>query len=63
MKVISRKQLPCPMPVLFTAVSWLLMDRFQAGGVVQGVVWTLLAVLWLGWATRFFKEDWVEVKL
>jgi hypothetical protein len=45
-KVISRKQLPTNLPLQFTAIVWLLLDRFDSPGWAWGVCGTVLALLW-----------------
>lgn len=46
-KVISRKNLPMPLPVGPTIVVWLLLDRLKSPSWVWGAVGTVVAFLWL----------------
>jgi hypothetical protein len=49
-QVIDSNYLPAnPVKViLFGALVWLYLDRFQASGWVQGTAWTLLVLLFIG---------------
>lgn len=60
-KVISRKNLPARPPVLLTAVVYLFLDKFQASGVVWGVVFTILALFWIAWIIALFKEEDINI--
>lgn len=46
-KVVSGSNLPARFPITLTIAAWLLMDRLHSPGWVYGVVWTILAVLWI----------------
>ncbi len=48
-KIISRENLPMRSPVLGTAVVWLVLDRLAASSVVIAVVFTIVAIYWIGW--------------
>ena len=63
MKVISFKQLPTRLPFQFTAVIYLLMDRFSAGALAWGIVGTLMAIIWIGCIYNIHKEERVEIKI
>jgi len=55
--VIHPRHLPSRMPLLHTAVAWLALDRFDYPPVASGVVWTLVAIVWLGWLVSFGMEE------
>jgi hypothetical protein len=57
MDVIKRKHLPTNLPLGTTAWSWLLLDRFEAGGIVWGVWGTMVALLWLASLLAIRDED------
>lgn len=61
MKVISRKNLPTRLPVLFTLVVWLLLDRFDPAGWVHGAVWAVVVLLWVACIFQLAKEREVDV--
>jgi hypothetical protein len=46
--VISKKNIPTYPPFQFTAIVYLLLDRFQPAEWVWGVAWTILVLLWIG---------------
>lgn len=46
-RVIRLKDLPSRPPIFSTAVIWLLLDRFELPGWFHGVVWTLVALIWI----------------
>lgn len=60
-KVISWDNLPVRYPVLPTVVVWLLMDRFHASGWIQGVVWTLVGIIWLVVIISAWTSDSVDI--
>lgn len=57
MKVIDQKNLPVKLPVFPTATAWLLLDRFQAPGWVQGCVYTLFGLIWLASIIAVWKQQ------
>lgn len=46
-RVIHGSHLPAKLPIIPTAVVWLLMDRFHAGQLAWGITITLLIIIWL----------------
>lgn len=60
-KVVDDANLPTRLPFLTTAVAWLLMDRFGASDTVQGVVWTVLAILWIASVISVFQQEPVRI--
>jgi hypothetical protein len=60
-KVIHFKSLPTRWPITKTAVVWLLLDRFHPAGWVRGVVWTLVALIWVLAAMGRYHEEYVEL--
>lgn len=59
--VVSWKNLPTRMPLIFTAVCWLLLDRFDSPGWVWGVVGTLVVALWFVWIADVLQRDDAEL--
>jgi len=59
--VIARESIPSYPPIHLTIIVWLLLDRFDPAGWVCGVVWTIVALLWIGFLVNFSKEKEVVV--
>jgi hypothetical protein len=57
---IDVKYLPTRLPVISTAVVYLLLDRHNAPGWVWGVFITLYALYWLGAAAVLYRAKWVK---
>lgn len=55
--VINRNRQATGFPTLLTAVCWLLLDRFHPPGWVVGVVWTFVALLWIGCIASVIREE------
>lgn len=45
--LINNKYLPPRLPIWPTLVTWLLMDRLQAGPLAWGIVGTIGAIVWI----------------
>ena len=60
-KVIKRDNLPTRLPVLFTLVVWLLLDRFDPDGWVHGAVWAVVVLLWVGSVVALVREQDVDI--
>lgn len=60
-KVISYKNLPARFPVLLSLVAWLMLDRLDPAGWVQGVVWTVIGILWIASFIGAYTQDLVDV--
>lgn len=45
--VVKSSNLPATPPVLSTAVTFLLLDRFHSPGWIWGMVGTLIGILWI----------------
>lgn len=45
-RCIKQSNLPPRLPILSTAVIWLLVDRYDVPGAWRGVIWTLWAIWW-----------------
>jgi len=61
-KVIDGKQLPAKLPITFTAMMWLLLDHLQPFGWVQGMIWTLVAIVWILSIFAVWTQDSIEIK-
>ena len=61
MKVISPKNLPTKIPVSFTAILFLIMDKYNAAGWVWGLVGGVMALLWIGCIITISKEERMEI--
>lgn len=59
-KVISYQYLPTRLPILPTAVVWLCLDRLQVRPLWQGVVYTILGLLWIAAIVNLFQETQVD---
>lgn len=60
-RVISNKNFPARLPITFTVVVWLFLDRLQVSDVTWGVVITILAIYWIGNIYLLFKEEHVDL--
>jgi len=47
-KVVSRENLPTNLPIRFTILIWLLLDRLQVSQLVWGVGLSLIFLVWVG---------------
>jgi len=59
--VIHWKNLPSRWPIVHTALTWLLLDRFHAAGWIKGVAWTLIGILWIASIVGHSVEDYVTL--
>lgn len=59
--LIKRNNFPSTMPLYPTIVLWLLLDRLGAAGWVYGIVGTLLAFGWIGWAIQTYLSRDVDL--
>lgn len=61
-RVIDFKYLPShpARMVWLSAIIYLYMDRYNAPGWVHGIVWTVVSILFIGLAAKFFSEDRIE---
>jgi hypothetical protein len=60
-KTIKRTNLPARMPWGMTALAYLLMDKFQISGIIQGVIWTLIVLFWLAVIVSIWNEDDIDI--
>ena len=58
---IDYKNLPHTLPVNFTLMMWLLLDRFQAPGWVWGVVGTVVVLAWIGTIALIWNSKSVDL--
>jgi len=56
-RVIAYSSLPTRLPMWPTIVLYLLLEHLQASGLVQGIVYTLLALWWIGALASMHGED------
>jgi len=61
MKVIKPSNLPTKFPVTFTAVVYLMIDKFQPAGWVVGVIWTLVVLLWIMAIIIIYKQKHTDI--
>jgi len=59
--VIKVSSLPVRPPILLAAVLWLLLDRFDAPGWAFGVMWTLIAMLVVGFLVGLKRTEFMDV--
>ena len=57
-KVIDTSQLPARLPVVATAVAYLLLDKFHA----PGWVWGILGIVWIGIVVDLFHREEIKLK-
>lgn len=58
--VIKPSSLPSRLPISFGLLVYLVMEHFHAAGWVQGIVWTLYALLFIGAAICIWNETHVD---
>ena len=46
-KWIHQNNVPLKLPVTSSVVLYLLLDKLQVAGWVQGVAWTVMSLIWL----------------
>ena len=59
--VIKASSLPPKLPLQLAAVIWLLLDRFDASGWAFGVMWTLVAILFIVVLARLRRAQFKDV--
>jgi hypothetical protein len=60
-KVITRKNLPSSLPLPFTMLVYLYLDRFNPAEWVWGVVATVLVIIWLSVLYSIATENRVDI--
>ncbi len=60
-QVLARSSIGAGLPIFSTAVVWLLLDRLHASDLVSGVVYTVVALVWLGCIHRLVTEKSVDI--
>lgn len=60
-KVISYKNLPTKLPLGFTALVWMILDKTNAPELIQGIVWTIVGVFWLIAINLIFRQTQVNM--
>ena len=60
-KVIKIENLPTKFPATSTAVCLLAIDVWNIPSWGKGVIWTLLALIWLGAAINFYREKRIDI--
>ena len=56
-RVVAPSSLPTRIPLWPTIVIYLLLEKLQATGLVQGIVYTLLALWWIGAIASMYHEE------
>ena len=56
-RVVAPSSLPTRISLWPTIVIYLLLEKLQATGVVQGIVYTLLALWWIGAFASMYHEE------
>jgi hypothetical protein len=59
-KVISPKNLS-KSPLLLGAVLYLLLDRFNASGVMWGIVGTIFGIMFIAWVIDLYHTENVDI--
>lgn len=60
-KVLSRNSLPSYIPVQFTAIVYLLLDKFNAVEWVWGAAGFFVVLLWIGAIYTILTEDQIDL--
>jgi hypothetical protein len=55
--VIPVDHLPARPPIVFTAVAFMALDLYDAPGVAWGVLGTVIALAWIGWAILVARQE------
>lgn len=55
-KVVHSANLPARLPIYQTATVWLLVDRFDTPPLWRGVIYAVLALIWVGAFIRLWVE-------
>lgn len=59
-KVVSRKNLPSSLPILTTAVIYLLLDKFHVSDVIWGAFGVIVVLMWVGALVSITKQNQVN---
>ena len=59
-KWIHRSNMPLKLPVTSSVVLYLLLDKCQAAGWVQGVAYTIMGLIWVGAVVAIFNSERLE---
>lgn len=62
-RVLSGTCLPVRMPLVFSILLWLLLDRFAVPGWAWGIAGTLVLFIWIIWVWDVATRDNVELDL
>lgn len=60
-KVVALKSLPMRLPILSTAVCYLLLDRFHVPGWAWGVAATIVVIVWIIAIISMVQSEHVEL--
>ena len=60
-KVIKRVNSPAKLPLTFTAVAYLLLDKFNVTEWVWGAAGIILLIMWIGSITALFMQDCIDI--
>lgn len=55
--VLPVDHLPTRMPLGSSVLLYMALDLYHAPGWMWGVTWTLMAVLWIGWALIVWQQE------
>jgi hypothetical protein len=59
-KKIKKSSISSGLPVVTTALIYLMMDYYNAVDLVVGILYTLLAIWWLARVYSMITEDWID---
>lgn len=59
-KWIHQNNVPLKLPLTPSIVLWLLLDKLQAAGWMQGVAYTILGILWIGAIVAIVNSERLE---
>ena len=60
-KVLNRDNLPTKFPGVTTLAALLAIDVWSIPGWGQGIIWTLLAILWIGSIVNICREKNINI--
>ena len=60
-KVISFNNLPPKSPIVSTGVAYLFLDKFDASGLVWGIVGTVFVLVWIVWIVDLLNFTPVDI--
>lgn len=58
--VVSPIALPAKLPLWNTVTAWLALDHFNSSDLARGIVWTVVAFIWIATIICIVREEKVD---